>query len=251
MTTDVRVMTRRGLTLMVRSPMTVAMAAIMPIILLTLMSVSFGKMVLPGAGVAEYVQYAAPVFTVMGVTFGALSTAIATQQDRTSGFDDRLRVSPISPVAPFAGRILADAARNVGAVAVVSAVAVAMGLRWHNGVGGAVLYFVLPVIFGFGIAWMMVAIATYVDSAETAVSATNALLLLLTFLSTGFVKLHDLPGWAQPIAAANPISYVEQAMRGAASGGDYSGEVVATIAWAIGLTLVCGLLAVRGYSRRV
>ena len=52
------------------------------------------------------------------------------------GFDDRLRVSPISPVAPFAGRILvADAARNVGAVAVVSAVAVAMGLRWHNGVG--------------------------------------------------------------------------------------------------------------------
>ena len=96
----------------------------------------------------------------------------------------------------------------------------------------------LPVIFGFGIAWMMVAIATYVDSAETAVSATNALLLLLTFLSTGFVKLHDLPGWAQPIAAANPISYVAQAMRGAASGGDYSGEVVATIAWAIGLTLV-------------
>ena len=67
------------------------------------------------------------------------------------------------------------------------------------------------------------AIATYVDSAETAVSATNALLLLLTFLSTGFVKLHDLPGWAQPIAAANPISYVAQAMRGAASGGDYSG----------------------------
>ena len=99
MTTDVRVMTRRGLILMLRSPMTVAMAAIMPIILLTLMSVSFGKMVLPGASVGEYVQYAAPVFTVMGVVFGALSTAIATQQDRTSGFDDRLRVSPVSAVA--------------------------------------------------------------------------------------------------------------------------------------------------------
>ncbi|MBD0024110.1 multidrug ABC transporter permease [Gordonia pseudamarae] len=250
MTTDVRVMTRRGLILMLRSPMTVAMAAIMPIILLTLMSVSFGKMVLPGASVGEYVQYAAPVFTVMGVVFGALSTAIATQQDRTSGFDDRLRVSPVSAVAPFAGRIFADAARNIGSVVVVTAVAVAMGFRFEAGLSGAVLYFVLPVIFGFGIAWMMVAIATYVDSAETAVSSTNALLLLLSFLSTGFVTLHDLPGWAQPIASANPISHVAQAMRGASSGGDYAGDVVVTIVWAIGLTLVCGLLAVRGYRRR-
>ncbi|GAB07609.1 multidrug ABC transporter permease [Gordonia amarae] len=250
MVTDVQVMTRRGLTLMVRSPMTIAMAVFMPIILLTLMSVSFGKMVLPGASLAGYVQYAAPVFVVMGVTFGALGTAVATLEDRTSGFDDRLRVSPVSPVAPFAGRIFADALRNAGSVVVVMLVAVAMGFRWHNGFGGAVLYFVLPVVLGFGVAWMMVAIATYVDSVETAVSSTNALLLLLSFLSTGFVQLHDLPGWAQPIAAANPISHVAQAMRGAASGGDYAGDVMATIAWAIGLTLVCGFLAVRGYSRR-
>ena len=103
--------------------MTVAMAAIMPIILLTLMSVSFGENGAARCG-RRRVRSTRPRYSPSrGVTFGALSTAIATQQDRTSGFDDRLRVSPISPVAPFAGRILADAARNVRAVAVVSAVA--------------------------------------------------------------------------------------------------------------------------------
>ena len=250
---DVTVMTRRALTLMMRSPMTLSTASFMPIILLLLMSVSFGKMIMPTASLGEYVQYAAPVFTVMGVIFGTVSTAMATFGDRTSGFDDRIRVSPVSPVAPLAGRIAADAVRNLITVSLVTIVAVAMGLRFENGVTGFVAYFAIALVFGFGVAWLMVAIAMYADSAETTGAFIQALMLLMTFFSTGFLKADDLPGWAQPIAQANPISHVAAAMRGAVGGpnepANWGSEVMITLAWSVGLTVVFGFLAVRGYRR--
>lgn len=250
---DVAVMARRGLTLMARSPSTLATSAGMPIILLTLMSISFGKMVMPTASLGQYVQYATPVFAVMGVMYGTLSTALATFEDRTSGFDDRLRVAPVPALAPVAGRIVADIVRNLLTVVLVTLVAVAMGLRFQSGIAGAVAYFLIPLAFGFGVAWMMVAIAMYADSAETIGALTNALLLMLTFFSTGFVARADLPGWAQPIASANPVSHVAAAMRGAVGGdgatGGWGTEVGITLAWAVGLTLVFGWIAVRGYRR--
>ena len=251
MTTDIAVMARRGVTLMVRSPMTLSTAAFMPIVLLLLLSVSFGAVVLPGAGVSAYVQFATPLFVTMGVAFGAISTAIAAQQDRTSGFDDRVRTLPVSPVAPLAGRIIADVGRNLLTLLLVTIVAVALGFRFANGVVGVVVYVVLPLVFGIGISWFMVAVAMSAGSAESAASILNAVMLVLSFLSTGLVPLTDLPGWAQPIADANPVSHVIEAMRAATTAGAsvLGSDAVVTVAWSAGLSLACGYLAMRAYRR--
>ncbi|MEE3851325.1 ABC transporter permease [Gordonia sp. LSe1-13] len=251
MTTDIAVMTRRGVTLMVRSPMTLSTSAFMPIILLLLLSVSFGSVVMPGAGVSDYVQFATPLFVTMGVAFGAISTAVAAQQDRISGFDDRLRTLPISPVAPLAGRIIADIGRNLVTLLLVTIVAIALGFRFDNGPAGVVIYIVLPLIFGFGIAWFMVFIAMIADSAESAASMLNAVMLVLSFLSTGMVPLEDLPGWAQPVASANPVSHVIGAMRDATTSGEsvLGADAAITVVWSVGLTIVFGYLAVRAYRR--
>lgn len=251
MTTDIAVMTRRGVTLMFRSPMTLSTAAFMPIILLLLLSVSFGAVVMPGAGIADYVQFATPLFVTMGVVFGSISTAIAAQQDRISGFDDRLRTLPSSPVAPLAGRIIADVGRNLVTLLLVTVVAMAMGFRFDNGIGGVGLYVVLPLVFGFGVAWFMVAVAMVADSAESTASLLNAVLLVLSFLSTGMVPIDDLPGWAQPVASANPISHIVEAMRSATTSGAsvVGADAIVTVAWSAGLTVVCGYVAVRAYRR--
>lgn len=251
MTTDIAVMTRRGITLMLRSPMAMSTAALMPIILLLLLSVSFGAVVMPGAGVRDYVQFATPLFVTMGVVFGAISTAISAQQDRISGFDDRLRTLPISPVAPLAGRIVADVGRNLVTLILVTAVAMMMGFRFDNGIGGVMCYLFLPLVFGFGVAWFMVAVAMVADSAESASSLLNALLLVLSFLSTGMVPRADLPGWAQPVASANPISHLVEAMRVGATPGSQiaTTDAAVTVAWSVGLTVVCGFFAVRAYRK--
>ncbi|MFT4126884.1 MAG: ABC transporter permease [Gordonia sp. (in: high G+C Gram-positive bacteria)] len=248
---DIGVMTRRGLLLMARSPMTVSTSAFMPIILMLLLSISFGKMIMPTASLAEYIQYAAPVFVTMGVIFGSLGTAVAAHQDRVSGFDDRLRTLPISPVAPLAGRIIADVVRNFATGVLVTLVALALGFRFQNGWGGVVVYIVIPLVVGFGVAWFMVAVAMLSSSAEAAVGALNAVLLLLTFFSTGLLRRTDLPGWAQPIAQANPVSHIAGAMRDATTAGaDAVGaHALISVLWAVGLTIVFGVVAVRAYRR--
>jgi len=248
--TDTAVLAGRGLLLTARSPATVTLAAAFPVILLVFLSVSFAKVIMPGGDYADYVNYSTPLFAAMGITFATLSTATAIHDDRVAGFDDRLRTLPMSPVAPLAGRILADTVRNLATVAVVTVVAVVLGFRFENGVLGAAAYFVIPLVYGFGLAWLMVAVAMHASSAESANAALNALLLVLSFLSTGFVRLGDLPDWAQPIAQANPISHVVEAMRAFAHGGSAGDHVLAVLAWSVGLTAVFGTLAVRRYARR-
>jgi ABC-type polysaccharide/polyol phosphate export permease len=78
----------------------------------------------------------------------------------------------------------------------------------------------------------------------------NAALLVVSFLSTGFVPQHDLPGWAQPIAEVNPVSSVVEAMRTLAHGGAVAGPLLSSLVWSTGLTAVCSVLAVRSYRRR-
>lgn len=248
--TDTAILTGRGLLLMARSPATVAMTAAFPVILLLLLSVSFAEIVMPGQAYADYVNYSVPLFAAMGITFATLSTANAVHADRIVGFDDRLHTLPMSPVAPLAGRIIADTARNLATVAIVTGVGVALGFRFENGALGLVGYFIVPLLYGFGLAWLMVAVALHASSAESANAALNALLLVLSFLSTGFVRLEDLPGWAQPIASANPISHVVDAMRSFAHGGAGGDQLLAVAAWTIGLTAAFGTLAVRKYARR-
>lgn len=249
MITDTAVMARRGLTLMARSPVMVAATSLMPVILMVLLSVSFGRMVFPGAPLADYIQYAAPLYVVMGLIFGGISTAVAAQQDRVSGFDDRLRTLPMSSIAPLAGRILADSMRTLVTIVVVTGVATILGFRFENRFAGALVYLAVALIFAFGMAWLMVAIAMVASSPENAVSGINALMLLLSFLSTGMVQLDDLPGWAQPVARINPVSHVVGALRDASSAGQplWGFDAWITVLWAVGLTLAFGVLAVRGY----
>jgi len=185
----------------------------------------------------------------MGLIFGGISTAVGAQQDRTAGFDDRLRTLPMSSVAPLAGRILADLTRTLVTVVLVTAVAAIMGFRFHNGAVGVLVYVGVALIFAFGMSWLMVAIAMVSSSPEDAAAGINAIMLLLSFLSTGMVQLHDLPGWAQPVARINPVSHVLGALRDATTAGRplRGFDAWITLAWAAGLTAVFGLLAVRRY----
>ncbi|MFT4188153.1 MAG: ABC transporter permease [Aeromicrobium sp.] len=243
-------MTGREVRLMSRSPATLGASVTFPILLLLLMSASLGGVVLPGATHADYVNYALPVFVTMGVTFSGVSTALAVMADRSGGFDDRLRTLPVSPVAPLLGRIVADALRNLASVLVVTGVGVVIGFRLTDGPLSALGFVLVPVLYGVGLTWLMVAVAGWAGSAEAASSVMSALMLLASFLSTGMVRAADLPDRARPVAEANPISRVCQAMRSLAHGGPAADDVTAVLAWTVGLSLVFGLVAVRGYARR-
>ncbi|MFD6218452.1 ABC transporter permease, partial [Nocardia salmonicida] len=139
---------------------------------------------------------------------------------------------------------------NLITLLVVIGVGYLLGFRFTGGALGVVGFLVLPLIFGTGVAWMMVAIAVHAKSGEAVGSALNAILLVASFLSTGFVPRQDLPSWIQPVAAANPVSSVVEAMRGLAASGPIAAPMWRALAWTVALTVVFATLAIRGYRRR-
>lgn len=246
---DAAALTWRAVLVTLRNPVLVLSAVFFPLILLLLITVSFGSLVAPGGDRADYVNFSLPLFAVMGILFAALGTGLSTFTDLESGFDSRLRTLPIARSAPLIGRIVGDGLRNMITLVIVVLTGYALGFRFTEGFLATVAFFLLPLAFGSAVAWVMIAIAVRVRSGEAAGSALNAILLLASFLSTGFVPKSDLPEWIRPVAEANPVSAVVEAMRGFSGGGPIADPLTRALFWIAGLTVVFGWLAVRGYRR--
>lgn len=247
---DALAMIGRSVTVARRTPGAVFSAAFLPVILLLTMTAGFAKIVDPAGSYADYVNWVLPLLVVMGVVLSSLTTGIAAYQDLHSGMDDRLRTLPMARSAPLVGRIVGDAVRNLATVVVVVALGLVLGFRFGTSPPAIAGFFVLPLVFGVGFACLAVALAIRAGSAEAVASVLNAALMMLTFLSTGFVAMNDLPGWAQPIAAVNPVSSVVEAMRALAHGGPVIAPLISSLAWSAGLVGVFGGLAIGSYRRR-
>ncbi|MET7398194.1 ABC transporter permease [Dactylosporangium sp. NPDC005572] len=247
---DTMVMTGRTLLVTLRYPTALFIAVVFPVLLLLLMTASFGTIVLPGQGYRAFVNFGLPLFAVMGVLFSTLGTGATTTIDLQAGFDTRLRTMPVSAAAPLLGRIAADSLRNLMTLVLVVAVGIVMGFRFNTGPASIIGFFVLPLVFALGVVSLVLAAAVRATSAESLTSGLNAGFLLISFLSTGMVSLADLPGWAQPIARGNPVSLLAEAMRVLAHGGPLTRPLLGTLAWAVGLIAVFGPLAVAGYRKR-
>ncbi|MGH4022102.1 MAG: ABC transporter permease [Pseudonocardiaceae bacterium] len=247
---DALVMIGHSVTVARRTPAAVLSATFLPIILLLTMTASFAKIVSPNGSYADYVNWVLPLLVVMGVMFSSLTTGIAAHQDLHSGLDDRLRTLPMARSAPLVGRIVGDAVRNFVTVVVVVALGIVLGFRFDTSIFAIIGFFVVPLVFGVGFAWLAVTVGIRAATAENVESWLSAGLLVLSFLSTGFVAKNDLPGWVQPIAEVNPVSSVVEAMRALAHGGATAGPLFSGLAWSAGLTAVFSVLAVRTYRRR-
>ncbi len=246
---DTMVLARRSVTVVFRTPTVIFANAFLPVLLLSVMTASFAKIVMPGADYRDYVNQVLPLFAVMGLVFASVDTGLAAHKDLHSGMDTRLRSMPMSRVAPLTGRILGDAVRNLVTLTILLAVGFVLGFRFDAGLLPALGAVALMMLFGSSFAWIPVFGALVAKSSESMATVLTGVLLVLSFLSVGFVPLDDLPSWAQPVARANPVSSVVEAVRALAHGGPTAGPVVKTLAWSAVIAVVFATLALRRYRR--
>lgn len=64
-------------------------------------------------GVSRYIDYLLPAIIVLAIGFGASQTGVAIAEDLATGMIDRFRSLPIPASAVLAGRVAADALRNL------------------------------------------------------------------------------------------------------------------------------------------
>lgn len=171
---------------------------------------------------------------VLSASFSNLVIAIISQ--RELGILKRRRATPAPAGAIIAGRALTSLVVSLAVTAVVIAIgAVAYGVDVAPGALGVL---VLSVAVGsLALACVGYAVATAIESADSAQPVTLALALPLSFISGVYIPPPNIPAALHHVAQALPLEHLVAALnRGFLPGGNGVawGDLALLAAWAAG-----------------
>lgn len=245
--TDTWAITKRNLIRYKRSPRLLVFATIQPIMFLVLFAYVFGGAIdVPGL---SYINYLIPAIIIQTVLFGAVNTAVGLTEDLRKGLMDRFRSLPMSRAAVLAGRTLADSLRNSFTMGIMLGVGYLIGFRIETNFFLALLAFVLAILFGFSIMWIMTTIGLMVKNTEAAQMASMILMFPLTFASSAFVPTQSMPKALQWFAEHSPITYAIDTLRGLFITGAYEASIWYMLGWLLLIMVIFFPLAVKQYMR--
>ena len=254
---DSATMLRRNLRRLQRYPSMTLLLVGMPIVFLLLFVYVFGGQLGAGftggqgghGGRSAYLDYVMPGILLITVAAAAQGTAITVAMDMTSGIIDRFRTMAIARSSVLTGHVIASVIQALFGLAVVLAVALALGFRPTAGPVAWLAVIGLLTLFAFALVWLCAALGLAAKTVETA-SNTPMVLTLLPFLSSGFVPTETMPPGLRQFAEYQPFTPVTEAVRGLLSGTGAGTNAIAAIAWSVGIALTGYLWARHLYSRR-
>jgi ABC-type uncharacterized transport system permease subunit len=143
---------------------------------------------------------------------GAGFTAVGVAEDLRDGVSERLRLVGATPAAVTAGRLAFDAARVLPAAALVLLVSVLLSEDVHPSPAG--IAGLLALSAGWAMAWnSLFHLVARISASPQAPQALLPLFAPVSFLSTAWLPAELMPGWAERVAQANPLSAVVEAAR--------------------------------------
>lgn len=247
--TNTLTIARRNLLHIKATPEQLVEMSIQPLMFLVLFVFVFGGAIAGSS--QEYLQFALPGILVQSVAFLPFTTALALNVDFQRGVIDRFRSLPIARSAVIGGRIMADGARIVWSVLIITGFGVLLGFRFGGGAAGAVGGLLLVAAFGLTMCWPMAFIGITARTTESVNTWGFMIILPLTFASSAFVPPASMPGWLEAVANWNPVTAVIDAARGLMLGGAVAEPLVRAVLWMIAIQVVFAPLAIARYRRRV
>jgi len=241
-------MFKRVLVKNTRSPESVIMALIVPIVMMVLFGMVFGS-------VAEiegfnYINFIVPGIILQCVCNMSGATAMAVHTDMSTGIIDRFRSMRIAKSAFLAGHVYVSVLRSIIITAVIIGFAFAIGFRPEAGLLGWLAVAGILVLFIIAMTWMVVINGLIAKSSED-ISGFNFLLLIFTFISSAFAPVDTLPRALAIFARHQPITQVIDALRALLLGLPVGNTVWLALAWSAGIALVSFLLAVKIYKSKL
>jgi ABC transporter DrrB family efflux protein len=243
---NVATVTGRNLHRLIRVPTLIAFATVQPVLFVLLFTYAWGGAVHP-PGVARYIDYALPGIYVLALAFGASQTGVAIADDLATGMIDRFRALPMTRSAVLAGRVAADAVRNLFVLGLMTGVGYAIGFRFRAGPAAAVAAIGLALAVGVTFSWIFSLLGLLVRDPESAGIGGLLAAIPLIFTSSTFVPVTTFPGWLQAFAKVNPITAAVDALRVLCLGGPTATPVWHAAAWLGGLLAVTVPAAVLRY----
>src|SRR5215831_169558 len=155
---------KRNIIGMTRRPQLLGFVTIQPVLFVLMFRYVFGGSIhVPGVSYTNYLMAGIFVTTVL---FGAQNTAIGMAEDLHNGLIERFRSLPMARSAVLAGRVLADAVRNVFGIALMFGVGYLVGFRLQTSATALAAAAGVLLLFGCAISWVNVLLGLAAKSAE-------------------------------------------------------------------------------------
>ncbi|NLE82653.1 MAG: ABC transporter permease [Rhodococcus sp.] len=243
-----RVLTWRQLLVYVRDVVTVLPSLIVPAVSMVLMKVVLGDAV--GNATGQNSLYGTvPLMIIVGAMSGSMVSAVRLNKERTTGVLARLFVLPINRASDLTSRVAAELVRIFVVTIILLGVGYAMGFRFEQGVGAAILLLIVPIVFGGAFAVFVLALAVNSPTGAPLVQYLGLLMSVLMFFNSGFSPIDGYPDWLQPIVANQPMTPAIEVMRSFAVGGPIAANLVKVALWTVFFIGVSVYPALRGYRR--
>lgn len=168
---------------------------------------------LPGFPTGSYLDFALAIPFMQGALFAALNGGQDLARDIQGGFLDRLAMTPMSGAALLAGQLGGALFMGVVSAVLYLVIGVAFGAGIASGVAGALVLLALAIAISFAFACFGTFVALRAGTGE-AVQGFFPLFFVLLFLSSAFFP-RDLieQDWFATIATYNPVSYMVEGLR--------------------------------------
>lgn len=245
---DMSTVARRAIRSLPREPEAIIPAIIVPVFFFFVNVGSLEKLAQSSGSVADFKAFQLPVAIIFAVTGVSRASALVT--DIQDGYFDRLLVTPVKRPALLLGLMIADFVLVIILSVGVTALAMALGVRFETGIAGMALFLFLAGAWGVAFTGFPYTIALRTGN-PGAVASSFLLFFPFAFLTTSFLPQDQLSGWLSTAATYNPVTYLLEGLRAIVSEGwDWTaiGKAAAAVA---GLGLITFTLAFRSLGARV
>lgn len=205
----------RALRAIPREPAAVIPALIIPIFFFVV-NVGALEPSAQASGVENFKAFQLPVAIVFAVTGVSRASGLVT--DISSGYFDRLLLTPMHRSALLLGLMVADLALVMALCVPVLVLGFAVGVDFATGLPGIIGFIAIAGAWGLAFTGFPYAIALRTGN-PGAVNSSFLLFFPFAFLTTAFLPQEALTGWLATVANYNPITYLLSALRSLLSEG--------------------------------
>jgi len=194
-------------------PTELLLRAIQPALWLVVFGSAFSAIHAIPTGPLTYLQFLTPGILAQSVLFIAIFYGIASIRERELGIIIKFLVSPARRTVLVGGRALSASMRGLSQAAVVLILAAAMSVHLTEtplSIAGVVV----AVVLGSALfSTLSMLIASLVRTQERFLGIGQLLTMPLFFASNAIYPISIMPTWLRPVALANPLTYLVDALR--------------------------------------
>jgi ABC-2 type transport system permease protein len=250
---DSRTMLGRNFRHMIRYPSVSLLVVGIPVILLLLFVYVFGGTLGAGLGVASggraaYVEYVTPAILLIAIAGAAQGTAISVAMDMHEGIIARFRTMGIARASVLVGHVLGSTIQTMAGLVVVVGVALVVGFHADADVVEWIAAVGVLLMITLAITLLSVALGLAPKSVEAA-SNLPMPLILLPFLSSGFVPVDSMPTGIRWFAEYQPFTPFIETLRGLLIGSAIGNSALLSAVWCALIGLVGFRWAMKLYER--